>query len=46
VRPSHRSTESKVVRWNYPPELDSITGHAGGFLNHDCFPGIVIPDRP
>jgi hypothetical protein len=37
--------EGKLMCWDHPPELDSITGHAGELLNHHCFPDIVIPDR-
>lgn len=44
VRPSHRKMNGKVVRWDAPPELDGMTGHAGGFPNCRCYPEPIIPD--
>jgi SPP1 gp7 family putative phage head morphogenesis protein len=44
VRPSHRTMEGKFVRWDEPPTLDNMTGHAGNFPNCRCTPLPVIPD--
>jgi len=43
VRSSHRAMEGKVVRWDSPPTLDGMTGHAGEFPNCRCYPEPVIP---
>ncbi|KAA2237681.1 phage head morphogenesis protein [Salinarimonas soli] len=45
VRPSHRAMEGKVVRWDSPPVLDRMTGHAGSFPNCRCYPEAIIPAR-
>lgn len=45
VRPSHRSMNGKFVRWDEPPALDNMTGHAGAFPNCRCYPEPVIPDE-
>lgn len=37
VRPSHRRMEGKFVRWDSPPTLDRLTGHAGSVPNCRCF---------
>jgi SPP1 gp7 family putative phage head morphogenesis protein len=44
VRPSHKKMEGKFVRWDDPPALDKMTGHAGHFPNCRCYPEPVIPD--
>lgn len=44
VRPSHRAMEGKFVRWDNPPELDGMTGHAGCLPNCRCIPIPIIPD--
>lgn len=44
VRPSHRAMEGKFVRWDKPPTLDKLTGHAGALPNCRCYPEVVIPD--
>lgn len=43
VRPSHRAMEGKFVRWDEPPTLDNMTGHAGEFPNCRCHAEPVIP---
>lgn len=43
VRDSHRAMEGKFVRWDFPPTLDGMTGHAGEFPNDRCYPEPVIP---
>lgn len=45
VRPSHRAMSGKFVRWDSPPTLDGMTGHAGCFPNCRCYPEPVIPDE-
>jgi SPP1 gp7 family putative phage head morphogenesis protein len=37
VRPSHRRMEGKIVRWDQPPTLDGMVGHAGQFPRCRCF---------
>ncbi|WP_082773076.1 phage minor head protein [Methylobacterium sp. CCH5-D2] len=44
VRPSHRTMEGKFVRWDSPPTLDKLTGHAGCLPNCRCYSEVVIPD--
>lgn len=43
IRPSHRAMEGRFVKWNEPPNLDGMTGHAGEFPNCRCYPEPVIP---
>lgn len=43
VRPSHRKMSAKFVRWDKPPVLDNLTGHAGQLPNCRCYPEPVIP---
>lgn len=43
VRDSHRAMEGTFVRWDKPPTLDGMTGHAGDFPNDRCYPEPVIP---
>jgi SPP1 gp7 family putative phage head morphogenesis protein len=46
TRPSHAAMEGKFVRWDDPPTLDGMTGHAGEFPNCRCYcePVISAPD--
>ncbi|WP_354676763.1 phage head morphogenesis protein [Cupriavidus plantarum] len=44
VRESHRDMNGKYVRWDSPPTLDKMTGHAGQFPNCRCYPEPVIPE--
>jgi SPP1 gp7 family putative phage head morphogenesis protein len=37
VRFSHRRMEGKFVRWDQPPTLDGMVGHAGQFPRCRCF---------
>lgn len=45
VRRSHREMEGKLVKWNDPPVLDEMRGHAGQLPNCRCFPEVVLPER-
>jgi SPP1 gp7 family putative phage head morphogenesis protein len=45
VRPSHRAMEGKLVRWDTPPDLDTMIGHAGEFPNCRCFCEVVIAEK-
>jgi len=42
TRPSHRAMEGRFVRWDSPPTLDGMTGHAGEFPNCRCYPEPVV----
>lgn len=42
VRKSHRKMEGKFVKWDEPPELDKMVGHAGGLPNCRCWPDPVL----
>lgn len=44
VRDSHAKMEGKFVRWDSPPTLDGMVGHAGCLPNCRCFPEPVIPE--
>lgn len=44
TRPSHKGMKDKFVRWDNPPTLDSMTGHAGCLPNCDCWPEVHIPE--
>jgi len=44
VRPSHKRINGKFVKWSEPPELDKMTGHAGGFPNCRCWAEVVMPE--
>jgi SPP1 gp7 family putative phage head morphogenesis protein len=37
VRPSHKKMEGKFVRWDSPPTLDKMVGHAGQFPRCRCW---------
>ncbi|NMP26857.1 phage head morphogenesis protein [Rahnella sp. SAP-1] len=43
VRHSHDLMNGKFVRWDSPPTLDGMTGHAGCLPNCRCYPEVVIP---
>lgn len=43
VRESHEKMNGKYVRWDSPPTLDGMTGHAGQFPNCRCYPEVVLP---
>lgn len=45
VRASHKKMAGKFVKWNDPPTLDGMTGHAGMFPNCRCYPEPVLPDE-
>ena len=45
VRPSHKKMDGKFVKWNSPPTLDGMTGHAGQLPNCRCFAEPVIPEE-
>src|SRR5574343_220092 len=40
VRPSHRAMNGALVRWDAPPTLDGMTGHAGCLPNCRCWADI------
>jgi uncharacterized protein with gpF-like domain len=44
TRPSHRKMKDKFVRWDDPPTLDGMTGHAGCLPNCNCWPEVQIPE--
>ena len=44
VRQSHREMNGKFVKWDEPPTLDRMTGHAGCLPNCRCYPEPVIPE--
>jgi SPP1 gp7 family putative phage head morphogenesis protein len=45
VRESHADMEGKYVRWDSPPDLDGMTGHAGELPNCRCYAEPVLPER-
>nr|WP_245609597.1 phage minor head protein [Trabulsiella guamensis] len=44
TRDSHRRMKDKFVRWDNPPTLDGMTGHAGCLPNCKCYPDVHIPE--
>jgi SPP1 gp7 family putative phage head morphogenesis protein len=46
VRKSHKQMNGKFVRWDSPPTLDNLVGHAGQLPNCRCYPEPVIPEEP
>ncbi|EJV0288022.1 minor capsid protein [Salmonella enterica] len=46
VRHSHAEMEGKFVRWDKPPTLDGMTGHAGELPNCRCYKEIVFARVP
>lgn len=45
VRPSHRKMQGRFVRWDQPPTLDNLTGHAGALPNCRCWPRPIFPEE-
>lgn len=45
VRLSHRKMEGVTVRWDNPPTIDNLTGHAGALPNCRCFPQVLFPEK-
>lgn len=43
TRPSHKKMRDKFVRWEDPPTLDGMTGHAGCLPNCKCWPEVHVP---
>ena len=43
VRPSHRAMRGQFVRWDDPPTLDGMIGHAGCLPNCRCRASPVLP---
>lgn len=43
VRKSHKAMNKKFVRWDDPPTLDKLTGHAGCLPNCRCWEDPQIP---
>lgn len=43
TRDSHYKMRNKFVRWDSPPTLDGMTGHAGCLPNCQCWPEVDIP---
>lgn len=44
VRHSHEHMEGQFVKWDDPPTLDNLTGHAGCLPNCRCWAEPVLPD--
>lgn len=44
TRTSHQAMSGRFVRWDTPPTLDGMTGHAGEFPNCRCYPEPVVHD--
>lgn len=44
TRPSHRKMKNVFVRWDAPPTLDGMTGHAGCLPNCECWSEVHIPE--
>ena len=42
VRPSHAAMDGQFVKWNEPPTLDGLTGHAGALPNCRCYPEPIV----
>lgn len=45
VRPSHAKMDGQVVRWDAPPTLDGMVGHAGQLPNCRCWPEPILPEE-
>lgn len=43
TRPSHKKMKDVFVRWDDPPTLDGMTGHAGCLPNCQCWQEVQIP---
>lgn len=46
TRLSHRKMKDKFVRWDNPPTLDGMTGHAGCLPNCKCWSEVHVPPPP
>jgi len=46
TRPSHKKMKNVFVRWDNPPTLDGMTGHAGCLPNCECWPEVHVPPPP
>lgn len=44
TRPSHRRMKDVFVRWDNPPTLDGMTGHAGCLPNCKCWKEVQMPE--
>lgn len=44
TRPSHKKMKDVFVRWDNPPTLDGMTGHAGCLPNCQCWQEVQIPE--
>jgi hypothetical protein len=44
TRPSHKKMKDQFVRWDSPPTLDGLTGHAGCLPNCKCWQEVEIPE--
>lgn len=44
TRDSHWKMRNKFVRWDNPPTLDGMTGHAGCLPNCKCWSEVHIPE--
>lgn len=44
VRSSHKAMANKFVRWDSPPTLDGMQGHAGCLPNCRCYAEPVLPE--
>jgi SPP1 gp7 family putative phage head morphogenesis protein len=44
VRKSHREMNGVMVKWDSPPKLDNMVGHAGCLPNCRCYPEPTIPE--
>lgn len=44
TRSSHKKMKDKFVRWDSPPTLDGLTGHAGCLPNCQCWQEVQIPE--
>ncbi|MCG3464112.1 phage head morphogenesis protein [Xenorhabdus bovienii] len=43
TRPSHKRMRDTFVRWEDPPTLDGMTGHAGCLPNCKCWAEVHVP---
>jgi hypothetical protein len=46
TRPSHKEMKDVFVRWDKPPTLDGMTGHAGCLPNCQCWSEVHVPPPP
>lgn len=44
VRPSHKKMQGTFVKWDEPPTLDGMTGHAGCMPNCRCWARVALPE--